>query len=161
MPEPEANGSERGGGKKVSCEFVVSGGDAPEVFEFVKEALDEVALAVDLPFDEARHPNIALRGDVCDGAGGFDPGDNGVREVTAISDDVTRQCDAVDQRRKRGLVGRLAGCQQKPDGQAMGIDNGVDLGAQSPTRTTDGVIRAPLFPPAACWWARTIEESIR
>jgi hypothetical protein len=31
------------------------------------------------------------------------------------------------------------------------IDHRVDLGAQSSTRTADGVIRAPFLPPAACW----------
>jgi len=39
-------------------------------------------------------------------------------------------------------------------------DAGVDLGGQSATRTTDGVIRAPFLPPAVCWCARTIELSI-
>jgi hypothetical protein len=27
----------------------------------------------------------------------------------------------------------------------------MDLGAQPSARTTDGVIRAPFLPPAACW----------
>jgi hypothetical protein len=27
----------------------------------------------------------------------------------------------------------------------------MDLGAQSSTRATDGVIVAPFLPPAACW----------
>jgi hypothetical protein len=27
----------------------------------------------------------------------------------------------------------------------------VDLAGQSSTRATDGVIRTPFFPPAACW----------
>jgi hypothetical protein len=45
----------------------------------------------------------------------------------------------------------LAGRQDDTDGQANRIYHGVDLGAQSSTRTTDGVIRAPFLPPAACW----------
>jgi hypothetical protein len=32
----------------------------------------------------------------------------------------------------------------------VGIDDGVDLGAQSSTRTANGVILAPFFPPPAC-----------
>jgi hypothetical protein len=32
----------------------------------------------------------------------------------------------------------------------VSIDHGVDLGAQSSTRTADGVILAPFFPPPAC-----------
>ena len=34
-------------GEEVSCEFIVSCGDCPEMFEFVEEALDEVALGVE------------------------------------------------------------------------------------------------------------------
>jgi hypothetical protein len=44
----------------------------------------------------------------------------------------------------------LAGGQQQADRQAVAVNDGMDLGAQSSTRTADGVIRAPFFPPAAC-----------
>jgi hypothetical protein len=44
----------------------------------------------------------------------------------------------------------LAGRQDEPDRQSVGIDDGMDLRAQSSTRTADGVIRAPFLPPAAC-----------
>ena len=43
----------------------------------------------------------------------------------------------------------------------MRTDASVDLGAQSATRATDGVIRAPFFAPAACWWARMMELSMK
>ena len=33
-------------GEEISCEFVVSRGDGPEMFEFVEEALDEIAFAI-------------------------------------------------------------------------------------------------------------------
>ena len=54
----------------------------------------------------------------------------------------------------------LPGGQHEPDRQPVFVDDGVDLGAQSSTRTADGVILAPFFPPAACWWARMMELSI-
>jgi hypothetical protein len=44
----------------------------------------------------------------------------------------------------------LAGRQQQTHRQTHGIDDGVDLGAQSSTRTANGVILAPFFPPPAC-----------
>ena len=87
--------------------------------------------------------------------------ENGAGVVAAVGDHVAGQRQAFDQPWKGGLVGGLARREDEADGQAAGIDHGVDLGAQSSTRTTDGVIRAPFFPPAACWWARTIEESMR
>jgi hypothetical protein len=44
----------------------------------------------------------------------------------------------------------LTGGQHHPNREAIAIDDGVELGRQSSTRTADGVIRAPFFPPAAC-----------
>ena len=41
------------------------------------------------------------------------------------------------------------------------FDDDVDFGAQPASRASDGVVRTPFFPPAACWWARTTEESRR
>ena len=161
MFNPESNGSKHHGGEEVSGELVVAGGDSSKVFEFVEETFDKVALAVDFPVDDAPQADIALRRDMRARAGGFDPVDDREGEVAPIGNDIAGQGDPVDQRRERRLVGRLAGCQHNPDRQAMGVDDGMDLGAQSSTRTTDGVIRTPFFPPAACWWARTIEESMR
>lgn len=53
----------------------------------------------------------------------------------------------------------LASSQQEPHRQAVLIDDGVDLGARSSTRTADAAIR-DLFQPEACWWGRMIELSI-
>jgi len=53
---------------------------------------------------------------------------------------------------RHGLhVGSLPGRDQQPNRQAVLVDDGMDFGAQSSTRTANGVIRAPFFPPAACW----------
>ena len=90
-----------------------------------------------------------------------DQPDDGLSVVAAVGDRVARRREPVEQRRDAGLVRGLAGAEQQAQRQAAGVDHGVDLGAQSATRTADGVIRAPFFPPAACWWARTIEVSIR
>ncbi len=45
--------------------------------------------------------------------------------------------------------------------QAKAVDDDVNFGAQPASRASDGVVRTPFFPPAACWWARTTEESRR
>ena len=161
MPDPESCRRESNGGEKVSGEFVVSGCDPPEVLEFVEEAFDEVALAVDMEIDRALDLDVALGGDVSVGAAGLDEFDDGAGIIAAVGDHVAGQTQSVDQDRKRGFVGGLARREYEPDRQAASVDDDVDLGAQSSTRTADGVIRTPFFPPAACWWARTIEESIR
>ncbi len=46
-------------------------------------------------------------------------------------------------------------------GRLKADDDDVDFGAQPASRASDGVVRTPFFPPAACWWARTTEESRR
>ena len=161
MPDPESDGSEMDGGEEVSGELVVARGDASEVFEFVEEALDEVAPAIEAGIDRALRFAVALCRDVGNGAVCGQEFEDGVGIVTAVGNGIAGGLEAVDQGRDGGLVGGLAWREQQPDGQAVGIDHAVDLGAQSSTRTADGVIRAPFFPPAACWWARTIEESMR
>lgn len=69
--------------------------------------------------------------------------------------------EAREQGRSCGDVMRLACRENDANRQAIFVHQRIDLGAQSSTRTTDGVIRTPFFPPAACWWARMIDESIR
>ena len=51
MFDPDTCCGHRDGGEEVSGELVISGGDGSEVFEFVEEALDEVALAAISPTD--------------------------------------------------------------------------------------------------------------
>ena len=68
MSNPESCGSESDGGEEVCGELVIAGGDSSEVFEFVEEALDEVALAVKMEIDRALDLDVALGGDVGGGA---------------------------------------------------------------------------------------------
>ena len=161
MSDPESNGCESDSSEEVSCEFVVSCGDTSEMFDLVEEAFDEVALFVDLRIDGALGFAVFLGRDVGLGAMACDELDDGLGVVAAISDGIVGRPERVDQGRHSGFVGCLAWCQEQADRQALAVDHRVDLGAQSSTRTADGVIRTPFFPPAACWWARTIEESIR
>ena len=131
------------------------------MFDLVEEALDEVALTIDVTIDDAANADVALRGDVCGRAGRPDQVNDRGGEVAAVGNDILGQRHPFDQGREGRLVGSLAWREQQADRQAVVVDDGVELGSQSSTRTTDGVIRAPFFPPAACWWARMIEESMR
>ncbi len=63
--------------------------------------------------------------------------------------------------RHGSLVGGLARSDHEAARQAKAVDDDVDFGARPASRASDGVIRTPFFPPAACWWARTTEESRR
>ena len=150
MSDPETGGCESDGCEEVSCELVVARGDAPEVFELVEEAFDEVALAVERGIDRALDLAVLLGRDVGPRAVIDDEFDDGLGVIAPVGDGVAGRGKAANQRRHGGLVGGLARAQQEAQRQAAGIDDDVDLAAQSATGTANGVIRAPFFPPAAC-----------
>lgn len=150
MFDPEAGCGEGDGGEEVPSELVIARGDGAEVFEFVEEALDEVALAVEPGVDGAPHADVALAGDVGPSPARLDHLDDGPGVIAAVGDDVASEGKAAEELRCRGLVGGLARGEHEADGEAAGIDDDVDLGAQSAPRSSDGVIRTPFFPPAAC-----------
>ena len=131
------------------------------MFELAEEALDLIALAVDRRVDGALDLTITLGGDMGLSASGSDQVEDGLGVVAAVSDERACRRQAVDELGDRRLVRCLSSGQHDPERQAVLVHQGVDLGAQSSTRTADGVIRAPLFPPAACWWARMMELSIK
>ncbi len=139
--------------------FVEARGDASELFELAEEPFDQVASAVEFGRDAALPAHAALRGDVRGAPARGHPFHKGQAVVAAVCDDGAGG-QVVKEQRSHRLVGGLPRRDVQPDRQAVLIDNGVDLGAQSATRTADGVILAPFFPPAACWWARTMELSI-
>ena len=129
------------------------------MFELAEEAFDQVALAIDALVDRAVDEALSGRGDVGFGPALPDQVEERICVVATIGDDVAA-FQAIEQNRRCTQVMGLSGCQHEPDRQAVLIDQSIDLGAQSSTRTTNGVIFAPFFPPAACWWARMIELSI-
>lgn len=51
--DPQARGGKQDGGQEVAGGFVVTRGDASEVLEFIEEAFDEIALAVERAVDRA------------------------------------------------------------------------------------------------------------
>ena len=131
------------------------------MFELAEVSFDEVALAVERGIDRALDFAVPLRRDVSAATLCGDEIDDGAGIVAAVGDEGWCRPQTIDQSLDGGLVGRLARRQDDPEWQPVLIDQCVDLGAQSSTRTADGVIRTPFFPPAACWCARTMELSIR
>jgi len=127
----------------------------------LQKYVDDIALSVDCGVDGALDLAVALGRDVGAAPSGFDHVDDGAGVVAPVCDQRPGGFEAIDQGFDGGLVGGLTRRQHDPQRQAVLIDQGVDLGAQSSTRTADGVIRTPFFPPAACWWARMMELSIR
>lgn len=129
--------------------FLEARGDAPELLELAKEPLHQIAASVEIVRDGALQADAALGRDMCDTTPSRDPLDQGEAVVAPVGDDGAG-CKRVQQEGGHRLVGCLPGGDVQPDRQAVLIDHGVDLGAQSATRTANGVILAPFFPPAAC-----------
>jgi len=71
-------------------------------------------------------------------------------QLLDIGDHIGARGKALYQFGHRLAVMGLAGSQNDADRQAAPVNQCIDLGAQSSTRTANGVIRAPFFPPAAC-----------
>jgi hypothetical protein len=120
------------------------------VLELAEEALDEVALAVERRGDGSLHLAVAGCGNVRLAAGLAHQVEDGLGVIAAIGDERLGGRQVGQQGWSEGLVGGLAGRDDETDGQALLVDDGVDLGRQSSTRTADGVIFAPFLPPAAC-----------
>ena len=66
----------------------------------------------------------------------------------------------LDDRRSDGRFVLLAWRELDVERPALRVDEGVDLRGESTSRTTQRIADDPPFPPAASWWARTIEASM-
>lgn len=121
------------------------------MLELAEEAFDEVAALVEGGVDGSLDADATLGRNVCFAAEAVHEIDDSLTVVAAVGDEGVRGREAGEQFRNDRLVGSLARRNQQPDRQAVLVDDGVDFGAQSSTRTADGVIRAPFLPPAACW----------
>jgi hypothetical protein len=139
--------------------FLEARGDATELLEFAEEPLDQVAAAVDVRRNASLEADATLGWDMRLTTARRHPFDQSNAVIAAIRDHGARR-QGVQEDGRSGLVRRLPGREVEPDGQPVLIHDGMDLGAQPATRTANGVILAPFFPPAACWWARTMELSI-
>lgn len=137
---------------KVGEELVVAGGDAAELLEAVKEALDAVALLVQDGVVAMRLAPVPPRWD-----DEFSPGiEDGIVQVVGVVapvGDDRAGCEALDQGVGLDHVALLAGAEQQADGVAQGIGGGVDLGGQAAFGAAQALGMCPPFSrraPAAC-----------
>ena len=125
-----------------------------------EEALDQVALAVE-SLAEARLPApVALRRDIGRGTLLLDQIADAVGVIGLVGQHDGARAEMVEQSVGDLPVVRLPCRQTEPNGEALRIDNDVDLGREPASRATETVICAPFFAVAACWWARTEVLSI-
>ena len=138
-------------GEEGGAELVVSGGDAPVLLELVEEALDHVALPVELLLPAVAAPGAACRvGNVGLGPLCSDVGPDPVGVVGLVGDD-GRLARKIAQQNGRALcIVRLTGRDQEAERAALRIDERVDLGREPASAATHATISTPFLAPAAC-----------
>ena len=136
-------------GEKVFGKLVVACCDGAKVLEFVEEALDEVAFAIE--------SEVARQRDRAAGMGRNDRSDLSVGEgldegigVIGLVTDQSRWIGILEQGRCTSEVAGLAWRKHQLDGIAQGIDERVNFGAQSATRSADRLLAVFLRAPALC-----------
>ena len=135
-------------------ELVVAGSDTTEVFDFVKEPLDPIALAVKEGIVRDRTLTGAFGGDHRLGSILLDLSADGVAVVTLVEDcRLGTSCgeDLLVKRIEGGVVALLTRSKENAKGMALVKGGCVDLRRQTSPRAAKSLIRAVfLGAPAAC-----------
>lgn len=113
---------------EVGEQFVVARGDVAEVFEFVEEPLDQVALLVEVPIAGMRPAAIMSRRNDRHGTGSEDDVVEMFGIVGPIGDDGTAG-QPLDQCRAEQHLAAMARAGNEADRIAEAVGGGVELGA--------------------------------
>ena len=147
--EQDDSADQLNSGEEISGEFVVACSDATKMLEFVEEALDEVAFAVE---DKVACPRCLAIGLGRDHRGDSALGefvDQRIGVVSLVADERTR-IGIFEQRLRASQVMVLPLREHQAARITQGIDESVDFGGQSSARSADG-LRAVFFrAPALC-----------
>ena len=136
--------------EEVFGEFVVTGDDAPEVFELAEEAFDQITLAIE-PLAEAWLPfAIGFGWDVGHCVLGVDQVADAIGIVGFVGQNDGARIEAIEQAICGWRVMCLPSSQAEPDREALGIDDGMDFGRETTSGATETMISIPLFAVAAC-----------
>src|SRR4051794_14415756 len=140
--------------EEVAGRLLVPRRDPPVLLDQVDEPLDLLAFLVQMLVIIARHFPVLLRRD--HRLGPLPPRrlHDRVTVEGLVGDERTR---LVPLHQRLGLrdVRLLAPRQDELDRVAQGVDENVDLGAESAPRAAEGLAPLPPLFPAACWCART------
>jgi len=131
-----------------------------KAFQVVEEDFDAIAHTVSLPIQARLHAARWVRMD--DGLHSVfaDPRANSVGVVSRVRYERLPVRVLLDDRLGNRRLVLLAGGEFDVDWPALRVDKRVDFGRETTSRTTQCVGADPPFPPAASWWARTIEASM-
>src|SRR5260370_9213966 len=136
------------GGEEISSEFVVARGDGPVVFDFVEEALDEIALAIEHEIAIALRLAVGFWRDHRSDGSLIECVDQRIGVVSLVADE-RPWIDIFEQRSRASQVMFLPWRQHQVTGITQRIDERVDFGAHSSARLADRLpavfFRAPAL----------------
>lgn len=133
------------------AELVVAGGDTPELFEPVEEALDMVALAIEClgPTEALLAPDHV--GNVGDGAARLDVNAQAIGIIGLVGDDDGAAGEIAQERLGTGQIVRLSRRNQDLDRPALAVNAGVDFRGEPAPASTHTAISTLFLTPEACW----------
>ena len=147
--EKDDSGNELNSGKEISCEFVVACGDGAIMLEFVEEALDEVAFAIECKVAIPRGFAIGFWGNHRGDSPLSEHADQRISVVSLVAKQGNR-IGAVEQLLRASQIVGLSRREHQFDRIAQGIDEGMDFGRQSSAGSADRLFAVFFRAPALC-----------
>ena len=120
------------------------------MLEFIEEAFDEIAFAVEREVAVTRGLAIGLWGNHRGDLPPVESVDQQIGVVSFVTDQSPR-IDTVDQWLRASQIVGLPGREHQLDGVAKGIDQRVDFGGQSAAGSADRLFAVFFRAPALCW----------
>jgi len=120
------------------------------VFEFIEEALDEIALAIECEVAGPWRLAVGLRRNHRSNVALSEGVEQRVGVVGLVANQGMR-IDIVEQHLRTSQIVGLPRREYHLDRIAEGIDQGVDFGGQSAARSADGLLAVFFRAPALCW----------
>ena len=136
--------------EKISRELVVTCGDGTKVLEFIEEALDEIALAVEGKVAGRRRLTIGFGRDHRSDFSLSERAAERIGIVCLVSDESFR-IDPFEQRLRASQIMGLTRREHHIDRIAERIDEGMNFGGQSAARPADRLFAVFFSAPALCW----------
>jgi hypothetical protein len=136
-------------GEKISRELVVACRDGTKVLEFVEEALDKVAFAIECEVAIPRRFAVGFWGN----HRGYSPLSESVDQLICVVSLIAKQgirIGTVDQLLRASQIVGLPRRKHQFDRIAQGIDERMDFGRQSAAGSADRLLAVFFRAPALC-----------
>ena len=152
----------------MSSELLITRSDTAELFELIKESLDEVTRLITMMIIVAWRSSIRARWNNRFGRVGLNLLHQGITVIAFIGGvpSLSRGNDGlgIGRHSQQGVglthVGLFGARQGESDRVAQRINEAVNLGSETAARAAQSLRAVFFLAPAACWWARTAVLSI-